>query len=193
MALLPVCWPVFRTASTHPPRRCRWKSCPPRNGSTRPPLQGRCSAAVLVGEIPDAAADGQRHENVSGRFLEHLDHGHVFQGEIPEPGDVQKSDLVGPLLEVASGQFHRFAQVAHVSVFTHIVLVAFGHHQIAPVVGTHIQAGNDALGQAGLRRAFTRDRQPRSLRMKFSRQSNRQPRFFPDGTGWPGCCPFGWH
>ena len=30
----------------------------------------------------------------------------------------------------------------------HIILVSLGHHQVAGVVGPHVQAGDDALGQA---------------------------------------------
>ena len=62
----------------------------------------------------------------------------------------RKGHLIGPFLKIAAGQIHRFAQVAHTARFSHIVLVALGHHQISLVVGTHIQAGDDALGQPGL-------------------------------------------
>ena len=80
---------------------------------------------------------------------QHLQHGQILQGEIAKAGDVEKGDLVGPLLVIAPGQVHRLAQVADLPFFAHVVLVALGDHQVAPIVGAHIQAGDDPLGQVG--------------------------------------------
>ena len=99
-----------------------------------------------------AAADGQGHEHVAGSLLKHLQHGHVRQGEIPETGNVEKGDFIGPLFVVALGQGHRFAQIADVAFFAHIILVPLGDHQVTPVVGAHVQTGDDPFGQPRCRR-----------------------------------------
>jgi len=112
--------------------------------------------AVGVRELADAAADGERHKHALAGRLQHRQHGQVAQREVAEAGDVEEGDLVGALLEVARRQVDGRAQVAHVAraaLLAHVVLVALGDHQVAGVVAAHVQAGDDALGQALGRRA----------------------------------------
>ena len=45
-------------------------------------------------------------------------------------------------------QFHRFAQVSYDPLLPDIVLISLGDYQIPLVVRSHIQTGNNALGQA---------------------------------------------
>jgi hypothetical protein len=52
-------------------------------------------------------------------------------------GDVEKSDLVGALLVVAAGDFHRVAGVADVLEF----------HALDHPAVVHVQAGDDAFSQ----------------------------------------------
>jgi hypothetical protein len=86
------------------------------------------------------------------RAPQHGQHGLVLQRQRAEAGNVQKDDLVGAVAVVAGRQLHRLAQVAHVAGaggLAHVILVALGHHQVAGVVGPHVQAGNDLWRERG--------------------------------------------
>ena len=107
--------------------------------------------AVLVREGANAAANGQRYKHGLRGLLEHLDHGHVLQGEVSKARDIEEGDLICALLIVSTCQVHRLAKVAHLARFTHVILVPLGHHQITCVIGPDVQARNDALGQARAR------------------------------------------
>ena len=119
-------------------------------------LQGGILPALPVGVVPYPPADGQGNKDVFRGPLQDLQHGQVFQGKIPKAGDVQKGDLVGPFLVIPPGQIHRPAQVPDLPFFPHVVLVALGHYQVALIVGAHIEAGDDPLGQSGPLRAISR-------------------------------------
>ncbi|MOA02258.1 hypothetical protein D3C78_1217020 [compost metagenome] len=81
-----------------------------------------------------AAADGQRDEHLAGHALDGMQRG---VAAIDAGGDVEEGDLVGALLIVAAGDFHRVAGVADV-----LELDALHH---AAVV--HVEAGDDAFCQ----------------------------------------------
>ncbi len=79
-------------------------------------------------------AHGQRDEHLAGHALDGVQGGVAV---VDAGGDVEEGDLVGALLVVAAGDFHRVAGVANV-----LELDALDH---AAVV--HVEAGNDAFGQ----------------------------------------------
>src|SRR5579872_2691333 len=64
-------------------------------------------ASILHAANP--AADRQRNENLASRACHHVDHD---LARVAGRGDVQKHQLVGALLVVARGEFHRIARVA---------------------------------------------------------------------------------
>jgi hypothetical protein len=81
-----------------------------------------------------ATAHGQRDEHLAGHALDGMQGG---VAAIDAGGDVEKGDLVGTLLVVATGDFHRVAGIADV-----LELDALDHPAVV-----HVQARDDALGQ----------------------------------------------
>lgn len=78
--------------------------------------------------------------------------GRSVRGAVPEGCDVQECDLVGSLLEVSAGQLDGLSEVTDISslavgcrLLTDIVLVALGDNKVSLVVGTDIQAGDNAF------------------------------------------------
>src|SRR5690606_22190347 len=82
-----------------------------------------------------ATADGERVDRLAGDALDGMQGGiAAFMGG----SDVEEGDLVGTLLVVAAGDLHRVAGVTDV-----LELHALDHPAVF-----HVQAGNDAFGQA---------------------------------------------
>ena len=82
----------------------------------------------------DAAADGQRHEDLLGRAADHVEHD---VAPFVAGRDVEEHQLVGPFLLVARGHLDRIAGVAQVE-------------EIRPLhdaTAVDVEAGNDALGE----------------------------------------------
>ena len=85
-----------------------------------------------IRDIPDAAADRQRNEHPTRRASHHA--GHDVSG-IAGRRDVQKNKLVGTLVVVALGEFHRIAGIAQVDEVDSLDHAAAGH----------IETGDDSL------------------------------------------------
>ena len=86
---------------------------------------------------PDAAPDGQRHEDLLGRSSDHV------QDDVPlvgGRGDVQKRQLVGPLPVIERGVLHGVPGVGQVDEIDPL--------DDPPVF--HVQARYDSLGQHDL-------------------------------------------
>ena len=81
----------------------------------------------------DAAAHGERDENLARGARDHVDHGVAI---VARRGDVEEHQFVGALLVVARGEFHRIARVAQVD-----EVDALDH-----AAGGDVETGNDALG-----------------------------------------------
>eukprot|EP00312_Isochrysidales_sp_CCMP1244_P035710 CAMPEP_0202757430 /NCGR_PEP_ID=MMETSP1388-20130828/16363_1 /ASSEMBLY_ACC=CAM_ASM_000864 /TAXON_ID=37098 /ORGANISM="Isochrysis sp, Strain CCMP1244" /LENGTH=373 /DNA_ID=CAMNT_0049425321 /DNA_START=49 /DNA_END=1168 /DNA_ORIENTATION=+ len=113
-------------------------------------LQRGRACSLRVDEVLDAASDAERDEAGARRLGEHFEHRQVRQRALAEARDVEESDLVCPLLVVPPRQRHRLAQVAHLAaaLLAAVVLVALGHHEVARVVGAHVEAGDDAAARA---------------------------------------------
>ena len=93
-------------------------ACAPNSWLSSVISSGRRTAAVLtetlsapdmqdaarVGHRADAAADGQRDEDLARGAGHHV--GHDFAG-VARGGDVEEDQLVGAVAVVAVGQFHR--------------------------------------------------------------------------------------
>ena len=112
-------------------------------------IEGGVKGAIGIGELAYPAADCERHEDLFGSAFQDVEHGLIGEGKISESGDIQKSDFIRAFGKIPVGQFNRFAEVAHLALLSYIVLVALGDHQIAVVVASHIEAGNDPFGQLG--------------------------------------------
>ena len=57
--------------------------------------------SIFVGVVPDAATDGEWHENVLRGAAQYLKHGHVPEGEIAKSGDIQEGDFVRAFIVIA--------------------------------------------------------------------------------------------
>ena len=79
----------------------------------------------------DAAADGQRNEDLIGGPLDDVDH---RPAAVAAGGDIEENEFVGPFGVVEGGQLDRVAGVAEID-----ELDAFDDAAIG-----HVEAGNDA-------------------------------------------------
>ena len=86
-------------------------------------------------DLADTAAHGQRDEHLSGDLFHHMHHGFPIVGA---GGNIQKSQLVRALFVIAARNLHRIPGIADIH-----ELHALDH---TPVV--HVEAGNDAFGEA---------------------------------------------
>ena len=87
-----------------------------------------------VVERADAAADGERHEDLLGRAADHVEHD---VAPFVAGRDVEEHQLVGPFLLVAGGHRDRVAGVAQVE-------------EIGPLhdpTAVDVETGNHALGE----------------------------------------------
>lgn len=114
-------------------------------------FQGRDLGAVRVDRVADAAAYRERHKDRLGGLAQDFEHGEVGDGAVAEGRDVEERHLVRALFVVLLGHLDRLAEVAHVAVvalFADVVLVALGDDEVTLVVCPHVQAGDDAAGEA---------------------------------------------
>ncbi len=85
--------------------------------------------------MSDAAADGQRNENLVGDGLDHvIEQRPRFDARL----DIEKRELVGALLVVAPRDLDRIAGIAQIDEIDALDDAALGD----------VQTGNDALGEA---------------------------------------------
>ena len=104
-----------------------------RRGRTH--LQSGGGDAVGIGEAADAAADGERHEDVLARLLDQRQHRRVVERKVAEAGDVEEGELVGALLVILARERDGLAEVADLAaaraalvLLAHVVLVALRAH-----------------------------------------------------------------
>src|SRR3972149_4884575 len=95
--------PPWVTTSPSPGRRVG-----PRGRVDRHLVGSRGKQVADVVERPDAAADRQWHEHLFGGAAHHVDEDVAL---LVGCGDVEKGDLVGLLLVVPAGDFHRVARI----------------------------------------------------------------------------------
>jgi hypothetical protein len=89
--------------------------------------------AARVGHGADAAAHGQRDEDLARGARHHV--GHDFAG-VAGGGDVEEDQLVGAVAVVAVGQFHGVAGIAQVDEVDALDDASAGD----------VEAGDDAFG-----------------------------------------------
>jgi hypothetical protein len=120
-----------------------------RHFQSRPHLtRGRVSVGT------NTTSHRQGHENVLGGFLENLQHWHILNDTLPKRGDIEKGNLIRSFLVVSTRQANRFTKITNPTtprlhallfIFANVVLIAFGDHQVAVIVGTHIERHDNAL------------------------------------------------
>ena len=84
----------------------------------------------------EAAADGERHEDLVGRPFDDVDHGASF---VAGSGDVEEDELVGALLLVGRGDRDGIAGVAQL----------FELHALDHAAAVDVETGDDADGEHG--------------------------------------------
>ena len=89
--------------------------------------------AARIGHGADAAADGQRDEDLARGAGHHVRHD---LARVARGGDVEKDQFVGAVAVVALGQFDGVARIAQVDEVDALDHAAAGD----------VEAGNDALG-----------------------------------------------
>lgn len=129
-------------------------------------LERGARRAVRVDAVLDAAADRERDEDGLGGGAHDGEHGLVPEGRVPEGGDVEEADLVGPGGVVPCGERDGLPEVAHRAgglvlqagsvagghgLLAHVVLVAFCDDKVALVVRPDVHTRDDALREAILR------------------------------------------
>jgi hypothetical protein len=80
-----------------------------------------------------------------------LEHGLVEQRRRSERRDVEETNLVRTVLVVSLRQLDGLAEIPDPSLivlFPHVVLVSFGHDEVALVIRPHIQTRHDTARQA---------------------------------------------
>src|ERR1019366_9136082 len=100
-------------------------------------VRARPEHGVHVIDRAQAAADGQRHETLVRRALDHRDQRAAAMGR---GCDVEEHHLVGALLVVAQGQFHRIAHIAQPA-----GLGDAEPHAAGDLAAMHVQAGYDTF------------------------------------------------
>ena len=94
---------------------------------------------VHIFDRPNAAADGERHETLSGGAFDHINH---RSAAMRAGGDVEKDHLIGALLIVAEGEIDGIADFPQPAFFGPAELHAARHFSIM-----HVKARNHAFGE----------------------------------------------
>ena len=95
---------------------------------------------------------------------------HILERKTTKSGDIEKCNLISALLVISPSQLYRLAKITHIAVLTDIILIAFRHNKITPIIRANIKTGDNSLGEFRLLRAGTWDNCFPGIRQKILQQ-----------------------